>query len=167
MIFFVSRTEAHAAIQMMMRAQDTTMDSIAGTLHTIAQQASLMGQEINEHNECVCSPSSASVSDFSMILRPRKDADGPRTRRRPHGRQAERRPAAHAQVPARLGGEGQRVVHCHPHGRAHGAPTRRHPRVARRAWRAPASALFPPDMAYIDTAYPGDISYFKLYPSSG
>ncbi|KAF8155656.1 snare protein TLG1/Syntaxin [Crassisporium funariophilum] len=37
--------------QMMIREQDHTMDSIAGTLSTIAQQASLMGQEIVEHNE--------------------------------------------------------------------------------------------------------------------
>ena len=36
---------------MMIREQDQTMDSIAGTLNTLAQQASLMGQEINEHTE--------------------------------------------------------------------------------------------------------------------
>jgi len=35
----------------MIRQQDHTMDSISGTLHTIAQQASLMGNEIEEHNE--------------------------------------------------------------------------------------------------------------------
>jgi hypothetical protein len=40
-------------LQMMMREQDHTMDSIAGTLSTIAQQANLMGQEIAEHNEYV------------------------------------------------------------------------------------------------------------------
>lgn len=39
--------------QMMIRQQDETMDSISGTLDTIAQQASLMGQEIGEHNEYV------------------------------------------------------------------------------------------------------------------
>jgi hypothetical protein len=38
---------------MMIREQDNTMDSIAGTLNTLAQQASLMGQEIGQHNECV------------------------------------------------------------------------------------------------------------------
>ncbi|KAG2008751.1 hypothetical protein CC2G_014145 [Coprinopsis cinerea AmutBmut pab1-1] len=37
--------------QIMLREQDQTIDSIAGTLNTIAQQASLMGQEISEHNE--------------------------------------------------------------------------------------------------------------------
>ncbi|KXN81696.1 t-SNARE affecting a late Golgi compartment protein 1 [Leucoagaricus sp. SymC.cos] len=37
--------------QMMIRQQDETMDSISGTLNTLAQQASLMGQEIGEHNE--------------------------------------------------------------------------------------------------------------------
>lgn len=38
---------------MMIREQDQAIDSIAGTLNTIQQQASLMGQEINVHNECV------------------------------------------------------------------------------------------------------------------
>jgi len=38
---------------MIIRDQDQAMDSIAGTLSTIAQQANLMGQEIEEHNECV------------------------------------------------------------------------------------------------------------------
>ncbi|KAJ7686659.1 t-SNARE [Mycena rosella] len=37
--------------QLMIREQDRTMDSIAGTLNTLAQQAGLMGQEIVEHNE--------------------------------------------------------------------------------------------------------------------
>ncbi|KAG6919827.1 hypothetical protein DXG01_000332 [Tephrocybe rancida] len=37
--------------QLIMREQDHTMDTIAGTLHTLAQQAGLMGQEIVEHNE--------------------------------------------------------------------------------------------------------------------
>jgi hypothetical protein len=37
----------------MIREQDHAMDSIAGTLHTIAQQASLMGNEIGEHTEYV------------------------------------------------------------------------------------------------------------------
>lgn len=38
---------------MMMREQDRTMDTISGTLSTLAQQAGLMGQEIVEHNEYV------------------------------------------------------------------------------------------------------------------
>ncbi|PFH49890.1 hypothetical protein AMATHDRAFT_86167 [Amanita thiersii Skay4041] len=37
--------------QMMIREQDRTMDHIAGTLNTLAQQAGLMGHEIIEHNE--------------------------------------------------------------------------------------------------------------------
>lgn len=37
--------------QFMIREQDRTMDSLAGTLNTLAQQAGLMGQEILEHNE--------------------------------------------------------------------------------------------------------------------
>ncbi|KAG6819697.1 hypothetical protein H0H93_009491 [Arthromyces matolae] len=39
--------------QLIMHEQDRTMDSLAGTLHTLAQQAGLMGQEIVEHNEQV------------------------------------------------------------------------------------------------------------------
>jgi len=42
---------ARAEQQMMIREQDRTIDSIAGTLSTLAQQAGLMGQEIVEHNE--------------------------------------------------------------------------------------------------------------------
>ncbi|KIK68500.1 hypothetical protein GYMLUDRAFT_54123 [Collybiopsis luxurians FD-317 M1] len=37
--------------QLMIQEQDRTMESIAGTLSTLAQQAGLMGQEIGEHNE--------------------------------------------------------------------------------------------------------------------
>lgn len=37
--------------QLIMQEQDRTMDTIAGTLYTLAQQAGLMGQEIVEHNE--------------------------------------------------------------------------------------------------------------------
>jgi len=37
--------------QMMIQEQDRTIDSISGTLSTIAQQAGLMGREIGEHNE--------------------------------------------------------------------------------------------------------------------
>jgi len=37
--------------QMMIHEQDRTLDSIAGTLSTLAQQAGLMGQEVAEHNE--------------------------------------------------------------------------------------------------------------------
>jgi hypothetical protein len=41
--------------QIMIEQQDQTINSIAGTLSTIAQQAGLMGSEISEHNECVAS----------------------------------------------------------------------------------------------------------------
>ena len=41
---------------MMMQQQDQTMDTIAGTLSTLAEQAGLMGREINEHNEYVVIP---------------------------------------------------------------------------------------------------------------
>ncbi|KAI0367650.1 hypothetical protein BV20DRAFT_1037555 [Pilatotrama ljubarskyi] len=37
--------------QMIIRQQDETMDSIAGTLNTLHEQAGLMGQEIGEHIE--------------------------------------------------------------------------------------------------------------------
>ena len=39
--------------QLMIRQQDETIDTIAGTLNTIHEQAGLMGREIVEHNECV------------------------------------------------------------------------------------------------------------------
>jgi hypothetical protein len=39
--------------QMIMQQQDHTMDTISGTLHTIAEQASLIGREVLEHNEWV------------------------------------------------------------------------------------------------------------------
>lgn len=35
----------------MLREQDQAIDSIAGTLNTIQEQASLMGQEIGQHVE--------------------------------------------------------------------------------------------------------------------
>ncbi|KAF8474447.1 t-SNARE [Russula ochroleuca] len=37
--------------EMMIQQQDQTINSISGTLSTIAQQAGLMGSEISEHNE--------------------------------------------------------------------------------------------------------------------
>ncbi|KAF9225935.1 hypothetical protein BS17DRAFT_572032 [Gyrodon lividus] len=37
--------------QLMIQEQERTMDSISGTLTTLAQQAGLMGQEIGQHNE--------------------------------------------------------------------------------------------------------------------
>lgn len=37
----------------MIRQQDDTIDTISGTLSTLAAQAGLMGQEIVEHNEYV------------------------------------------------------------------------------------------------------------------
>jgi hypothetical protein len=37
----------------MIRQQDRALDSISGTLTTLAQQAGLIGQEVGEHNECV------------------------------------------------------------------------------------------------------------------
>lgn len=39
--------------KMMMQQQDQTIDTIAGTLSTLAEQAGLMGREIHEHNEYV------------------------------------------------------------------------------------------------------------------
>ena len=38
-------------MEMMIREQDRTMDSIAGTLSTLAQQAGLMGREVGEQVE--------------------------------------------------------------------------------------------------------------------
>lgn len=39
--------------KMIIRQQDDTIDTIAGTLNTLQEQAGLMGQEIGEHVECV------------------------------------------------------------------------------------------------------------------
>ena len=41
---------------MIIRQQDQTMDTISGTLTTLAQQAGLMGHEINEHVENLARP---------------------------------------------------------------------------------------------------------------
>jgi len=46
-------SSADLALQMMIREQDRAIDSIAGTLSTLAQQAGLIGHEIGEHNEFV------------------------------------------------------------------------------------------------------------------
>ena len=47
----VSVDLARLILQQIMREQDQTIDSLVGTLSTLAQQAGLMGQEIVEHNE--------------------------------------------------------------------------------------------------------------------
>ncbi|KAG9126790.1 hypothetical protein FRC07_001989 [Ceratobasidium sp. 392] len=39
--------------EMEVQRQDTTLDTISGTLHTLASQAGLIGQEVGEHNESV------------------------------------------------------------------------------------------------------------------
>lgn len=38
---------------MMLHQQDQALDSISGTLTNLAQQAGLIGQEVDEHNTCV------------------------------------------------------------------------------------------------------------------
>ncbi|KAJ7927545.1 hypothetical protein B0H13DRAFT_2229264 [Mycena leptocephala] len=48
---YPERAWAREEQQFMIQEQDRTMESIAGTLSTLAQQAGLMGQEIGEHNE--------------------------------------------------------------------------------------------------------------------
>jgi len=50
---------------MMIQQQDQTINTIAGTLSTIAQQAGLMGSEINEHNECAASFMLRSAGSFA------------------------------------------------------------------------------------------------------
>jgi hypothetical protein len=50
--------------QMMIQQQDQTINTIAGTLSTIAQQAGLMGSEIGEHNECAASFMFRSAGSF-------------------------------------------------------------------------------------------------------
>ncbi|KAG9100636.1 hypothetical protein FRC06_003889 [Ceratobasidium sp. 370] len=39
--------------EMEVQRQDTALDTISGTLHTLAAQAGLIGQEVGEHNEQV------------------------------------------------------------------------------------------------------------------
>jgi hypothetical protein len=41
---------------MIMQQQDQTIDSISGTLNTLAQQAGLIGQEVQEHHEYAIPP---------------------------------------------------------------------------------------------------------------
>jgi hypothetical protein len=55
MIFFLlmQHFQVLSLRQMMIREQDRTIDSIAGTLSTLAQQAGLMGREIGEQVEYV------------------------------------------------------------------------------------------------------------------
>lgn len=36
---------------MEVQRQDSTLDTISGTLHTLAAQAGLIGQEVGEHTE--------------------------------------------------------------------------------------------------------------------
>ena len=50
---FKPRAKIHQRVipQLMIAEQDRTMDSISGTLTTLAQQAGLMGREIGQHNE--------------------------------------------------------------------------------------------------------------------
>ncbi|KAF4583356.1 hypothetical protein EYR38_002106 [Pleurotus pulmonarius] len=58
--------------QMLIEQQDRTMDSIAGTLSTLAQQAGLMGREINEHvesdSELADKANAATTSTFVTAL---------------------------------------------------------------------------------------------------
>lgn len=62
---------------MMIREQDRTIDSIAGTLSTLAQQAGLMGQEIVEHTECVPTDHGLSAHQSKIAY---QNAGGYRTR---------------------------------------------------------------------------------------
>lgn len=48
--------------ELMIRQQDETIDTIAGTLNTIHEQAGLMGREIVEHNEYVIESASICVA---------------------------------------------------------------------------------------------------------
>ena len=53
----------------MIRQQDQTISTIAGTLNTLQEQAGLMGREIGEHNEYVFPSSFPSSSSFSVSTR--------------------------------------------------------------------------------------------------
>ena len=54
---------------MMIRQQDQTISTIAGTLNTLQEQAGLMGREIGEHNEYVFPSSSSPSLLFSLSTR--------------------------------------------------------------------------------------------------
>lgn len=48
---------------MLMRQQDSTLGVISGTLNTLASQAGLIGQEVNEHNvSALCAVDQLTVS---------------------------------------------------------------------------------------------------------
>lgn len=51
----------------MIREQDNTLDSIAGTLTNLAQQAGLMGREIGEHNELRSYLTPSCLVSFSFV----------------------------------------------------------------------------------------------------
>ncbi|KAG8216670.1 hypothetical protein J3R82DRAFT_6869 [Butyriboletus roseoflavus] len=50
--------------QFMIQEQDRTIDSISGTLTTLAQQAGLMGQEIGQHNDTVLNMACRMLDDL-------------------------------------------------------------------------------------------------------
>ena len=67
-VHFVVLWRTDPRIQMIMRQQEQTIDTIAGTLSTIQEQAGLMGQEINEHNESVWLFGSFPAWSHSIVL---------------------------------------------------------------------------------------------------
>ena len=52
-LFVPNTDQRYGLCQMIIRQQDQTLDTIGGTLTTLAEQAGLMGREIMEHNEYV------------------------------------------------------------------------------------------------------------------
>lgn len=55
---------------MIMQEQDKTIDSITGTVAVLTEQAGLMGQEIEEHMECVFTFDSFHVSPLLFCVSP-------------------------------------------------------------------------------------------------
>lgn len=54
---------------MLMRQQDSTLGVISGTLSTLASQAGLIGQEVNEHNVCAAQNYRADVqNDRGLVV---------------------------------------------------------------------------------------------------
>jgi len=50
-LHLITRGRTVMLVKLLLQEQDRTMDSISGTLNTLAQQAGLMGHEISEHVE--------------------------------------------------------------------------------------------------------------------
>jgi len=97
--------DAATHLQMIIQQQDHTLTSIQGTLHNLAQQAGLIGQEVQEHNECATSGCAAgcSLADFTSCNCCTQALRRPRARRRQYRGQVGRRHGQNEEVYPRNG----------------------------------------------------------------